>query len=239
MGIVDVLIIVILIIGAYRGWKYGFISSAVYLIGTLLIFILAFYLKNPLSALLYENLPFRSYGGIFSGITSINILVYECVSYLICIIILSVILKVILKLTGVLDKLINLTLIFALPSKILGLVFGALEYYIYLFVVLFVVAQIPTTAAYVHDSDMATGMISSTPLLSNVTNDLYNSVKEVYDIGDIYSGASDKSQADYEALEVLLKYDIITPSSVERLVDKGKLKIDNVEELIDKYEEKQ
>ena len=52
-------------------------------------------------------------------------------------------------------------------------------------------------------------------------------------------GASDKSQADYEALEVLLKYDIITPSSVERLVDKGKLKIDNVEELIDKYEEKQ
>lgn len=235
MNILDLIAIIAIIIGAYRGWKYGGFSTIISLIGTLLVFVIAYYLKNPISTLLYENMPFRNFGGIFSGITSFNILVYEGIAYAICIIILTAILRIILKLTGIIDKIINLTLVFALPSKILGLIFGALEFYIYTFVILFILAQLPLSAEYFKDSTFGMNMLSQTPLLSNVTNDLYHSISEVYEI--CANKSSDKTEeADYNSLEVLLKYEVITPESVKKLDEKGKLNIDNVDELIKKYQ---
>lgn len=235
MNLLDLVAIIAIIIGAYRGWKYGGFSTIISLIGTLLVFIVAYYLKNPISTILYENMPFRNFGGIFSGITSFNILVYEGVAYAICIIFLTAILRVILKLTGIIDKIINLTLVFALPSKILGLIFGALEFYIYTFVILFVLAQLPFSAEYFKDSTFGMNMLSKTPLLSNVTNDLYHSISEVYEIC-ANKPADKNAEADYDSLDVLLKYEVITPESVKKLDEKGKLKIDNVDELITKYQ---
>lgn len=235
MNILDIVIIALVIFGAFRGWKYGCFSSIISLLGTILVFVIAFYLKNPLSTLLYENLPFHTFGGIFKGITSVNILVYEGISYLICLIILATLLGVVLKVTGIVDKLIKLTLILALPSKVIGLVVGALQFYVFVFAGVFILAQIPTSNALYKDSALAESMMTKTPLLSNVTNDLFYSVNEVYDICVKYDNKEDKTAGDYEALEVLLKYDIITPESVEKLVEKDKLKIENVDTLIDKY----
>lgn len=237
MNLLDIIVIFILLIGAYRGWKHGVFSSIVSLVGTLLVFVLAFYLKNPLSILMYENLPFLSFGGIFSGITSFNVLVYEGISYVICLIILFIILKIVLKLSGLVDKLINFTVILALPSKILGLILGVLECYIFIYVGLFVLAQLPFSAKYFNDSTFGKEMLSKTPFLSDVTNDLYASANEVYEICLKYEGIEDKTKADYESLEVLLKYDIITSDSVKKLSDKKKLNIENIDELIEKYKE--
>ena len=76
MNLLDLIVVVILILGAYRGWKYGGFSAAISLFGSLLVFVLAYYLKDPIAELMYINLPFRAFGGIFAGITSFNILVY-------------------------------------------------------------------------------------------------------------------------------------------------------------------
>lgn len=238
MNLLDLVAIIVIIIGAYRGWKYGGFSTIISLIGTLLVFVLAYYLKNPISTLLYENMPFRNFGGVFSGITSFNILVYEGVAYAICIIVLVAILRVILKLTGIIDKIINLTLVFALPSKIMGLIFGALEFYIYTFVVIFILAQLPFSAEYFKGSTFGNDMLSKTPLLSNVTNDLYHSVSEVYEICANKKG-DETAKADYDSLDVLLKYEVITPESVQKLKDKGKLNFDNIDELIAKHQKKE
>ncbi|MDE5630883.1 MAG: CvpA family protein, partial [Bacilli bacterium] len=59
MNLLDLVAIIVIIIGAYRGWKYGGFSTVISLIGTLLVFVLAYYMKNPISTLLYENMPFR------------------------------------------------------------------------------------------------------------------------------------------------------------------------------------
>lgn len=233
MNLLDLVAIVVIIIGAYRGWKYGGFSTIISLIGSLLVFILAYYLKNPISTILYENMPFLSFGGIFAGVSSFNILVYEGIAYAICLILLTAILKIILKLTGIVDKIINMTLVFALPSKIIGLIFGALEFYIYTFVVLFILAQLPFSAEYFKGSTFGNNIISKTPLLSNVTNDLYHSINDVYEIC-----VNKKGDTDYDSLEALLKYEVVTPESVQKLKDKGKLKIDNIDILIIKYTSK-
>ena len=135
----------------------------------------------------------------------------------------------------VVDKFINMTIIMALPSKILGLLFGALQYYIYVFVILFLIAQIPATSKFIRDSKVSSTILDKTPLLSNITSDIYHSVTEIYDICIKYDGTEDKSAGDAEALETLLKYEIITPESVEKLKSKDKIKVENVDEIIVKY----
>lgn len=235
MNVIDIIIICIFVISAYRGFKYGLVRSAVSLIGSLLVFVGAYFLKNPLSVIMYENLPFKAFGGIFSGISSINIILYEAISYIICLILLFIILKVLIKVTGIVDKLINATIIFALPSKLIGLILKCLESYIYLFIILFVCFAIPNLIPTFKDSNAATFIVSKTPILSKTTNNVYNSIMEIYDICIRYEGVEDKKNGDKEALETLLKYNVISTESVKKLDTLGKLKVDNVEELLQKY----
>lgn len=238
MNLIDILVIILVGWGAYRGWKYGCFSSILSLIGSLFIFVVAFYVKNPLSELLYENLPFQSFTGIFQGISSINILLYEALSYLICLILLASIFGVVLKVTGIVDKLIKLTFVFALPSKILGLLFGALQFYIFVFAGVFIVAQMPFSEKYFKGSKLGEPILTKTPLLSNVTNDLYYAASEIYEICMEFDGRENKTEGDYRALEALLQYDIITADSVEKLVDKGKINIEGADGLIEKYKDR-
>lgn len=240
MNTFDIVMIVLIIFGAYRGWKYGFLSSALSLVGSLAIFVISFYLKNPLSILLYENCPFITFKGLFAGITSVNILLYESIAYIICVILLSVLLKIFLKVTGLVDKLIRLTFVFALPSRILGLIFGALQYYILVFFICFVCTIIPSFSSYLSDSAISTRILDETPILSGVTSNLYDSFKEVYDIciDTKNKQEENKKVEDYKALEVLMKNKIITSNSVKKLVENNKIQIENVDELITKYEEK-
>lgn len=234
-ALLDVLIIAIIVIGAFKGWKYGGISAAVKLIGTIIVFVLAYYLKNPISVLLYENLPFFKFGGMFMGITSLNILLYEAIAFIIMLSLLTLIIAIIIKMTRILDKLVNMTIILALPSKLLGLVLGALQHYIIVYFVIFILLQIPFTSKYIKDSNAAMIIADKTPGLSQVTNELYATYNEVYDICIRYDGKDDKQKGDYEALDTLMKHEIITSKSVQKLKDKNKLNIDNIDELITKY----
>ena len=238
MNLIDIIIVILLGWGAYRGWKYGCFSSIVSLLGSLIIFVAAFYLKNPLSELLYENMPFQSFSGLFQGITSVNILVYEAISYILCLIILATVFGIIIKVTGIVDKLLKLTFVFALPSKILGLVFGALQLYIFIFAGTFILAQLPFSEKYFRGSKFGTTILTKTPLLSNVTNDLYYSTIEIYEICLEDDGRTDKTEGDYKALEALLSHDIITSDSLQKLVDQGKITIPDVDKLIEKYKDR-
>ena len=237
-ALIDFIIVAIIIIGGYRGFKYGGISAAVNLVGTIFVFVAAFYLKNPIAVLMYENLQFYKFGGMFNGISSLNILFYEAVAFVIAMIIFIVIIALIVKLTHLLDKIINMTMILALPSKLLGLVLGALQYYVVVYFVLFILLQIPFTGKYITESTVVHGIVDKTPLLSNVTNELYTTYNEVYDVCKKNDNKQDREQADYEALDVLMKHEIVTPKSVKKLKEKKKINITNVDELIQKYEKK-
>ncbi len=234
-AMIDIVIIAAILFGAWRGWKYGGISAAVSLIGTIIVFIVAYYLKNPISILLYENLPFIKFGGMFSGISSLNILFYEAIAFVIAMIILIIIISLLIKVTHILDKLVNMTLILALPSKLIGLVLGALQYYIIIYFVLFIFMQIPFTAKYFNESEVTHNIVDKTPALSNVTSELYSTFNEIYDICLKYDKVDDKSRGDYEALDAMMKRDIITSESVKKLKLKNKLSFEGIDELINKY----
>jgi len=138
MNVVDIIIIILLILGALAGFKAGVIKKTADFVGTFLIVILAFSLKNYLSVIMYENLPFFNFGGFIKGIDVINILLYEIIAFVITFMALLFLLKVILMLTGLVEKILKATVILSIPSKLLGFVFCVIETYVYTFIALVV-----------------------------------------------------------------------------------------------------
>ena len=76
MNIVDTIILLGLFLGAVTGFVRGFFKQTVIFLGTILVVVLAFLIKNPLSTIMYQNLPFFKFGGIYAGVTSLNIILY-------------------------------------------------------------------------------------------------------------------------------------------------------------------
>ena len=213
INVVDAIIILFLLTGAVLGFKRGAIQTLATLIGTILIIIIAYYLKNPLSVFLYTYLPFFKLGGIFNGITVINILIYEAIAFLIVLGILSVLLSVILKITGILSKIVDHSIILTLPSKLIGIAVGFLEAYVFLFVLLFIFSQFSFSSTVLKDSKYTNIILSKTPFTTGFKNS-YNAFNEIRNLGD-----NNSSNKDYEALNTLLKYDIITTDNAHKLVD--------------------
>ncbi len=232
MNFVDIIVIAILILSVLNGFRKGVINSIMSFISTLLVFIIAFYLKNPISLLLYNYLPFFNLGGIFEGVTAYNILIFEGISYLITISLLSIILGVVAKVTGVISKIINNTIVVGIPSRILGLLVGALQGFIFAFIIVFIFSLINVTSVKVKESKYGNMMLQNTPILSHIVKDTSDSISEII---DIIRSNKNTEEANYQALKVLLEHEIISPESAKKLFDQGKLNIEGATELISKY----
>ncbi|MDD2505358.1 MAG: CvpA family protein [Bacilli bacterium] len=235
MNIIDWLIIIIILLALFNGFRKGVINSVVTFIGTLLVFVLAFYLKNPISVLLYEYLPFFKLTGRFEGISVVNVLIYEGISYLVTISLLAIILKIIAKVTGAVNALLNATLVLGIPSKILGAGVGFFQGYIISFIIIFILGLISGTSTMVNQSKYAEVLMEKTPLLSNIVDDTYNSVKEVYNISSFYQNEEDKDEANLKSLDILLKYEILDIASADKLIEKEKITAKGAKEIIDKH----
>lgn len=235
MNIVDYIIIVILLLSALKGFKDGLLPTLINLAGEFLIFLLAFYLKEPISVYLYENLPFLSFGGIFKGVVAVNILFYEAIAYFSVVVGLSVVFALLKKISKIIEKVIRITLFLNLPSKICGAVIGILNGFLLCFLGLYIASTINTTTKYVNDSEYGGMILKKVPILNTVASSFVNSVEEVYDT--ILKNENDTNKANLESLDILMKYDILSYDSAIKLLESKKLNFDGVEDIITKYNE--
>lgn len=238
MNIVDIIIIVSIVLGVLIGFVRGFFKETVIFIGTILVVVLAFVLKNPLSLILYKNLPFFKFKGIFEGISTLNILMYEILAFIIALAILSIALTIIIKISGIIEKILKLTIFLALPSKLLGAIVGFIQSIVVLYVFLFLLSLPILRVPYIKDSKYAQMILEKTPVISKVTDGLVKTFNEISDFADKnIKNNVDKRQTNREMLEIMLKNDVVTSENVKYLSDKGKIDIDNIDELLSKYKE--
>lgn len=238
MNIVDIIIIVSIVLGVLIGFVRGFFKETVIFIGTILVVVLAFVLKNPLSLILYKNLPFFKFKGIFEGISTLNILMYEILAFIIALAILSIALTIIIKISGIIEKILKLTIVLALPSKLLGAIVGFIQSIVVLYVFLFLLSLPILRVPYIKDSKYAQMILEKTPVISKVTDGLVKTFNEISDFADKnIKNNVDKRQTNREMLEIMLKNDVVTSENVKFLSDKGKIDIDNIDELLSKYKE--
>lgn len=231
MNIVDVIILLFLGLGAVTGFVRGFFKQTVMSVGTILVVVLSFLLKNPLSMILYENLPFFKMGGL----TALNILLYEALAFIICVAILSIALNIIIRITGIIETVLKFTIILALPSKLLGMVVGLIQSIVIIYVILFVVSMPMFKVPYIDESKYAKVILEKTPIISSITNDAVNAFNEIKEFSTNKINILNIKDTNRNIVEIMLKNDIVTTDSVILLKEKGKIDIDNVDDLITKY----
>lgn len=231
MNVIDAVIFLFLVMGAVLGFKKGVIKSVVSFVGTILVLVLSFTLKNPLSVFLYTYFPFFNV-----GIAAINILIYEGIAFLIVFALLSTILRIVIKISGIIETLLKFTIVLGIPSKILGAIFGFFEMYLFIFAVLFVLAQFNVNSSLITDSKMADWILRNTPFVSHVMEDTYSGVKEVVALNKNYQNSQDKEKLNQDGLEILLKYKVLSVENANKLLEKGKLKIKDANSIVKKYE---
>lgn len=238
MEIVDIIILIIILFGAVIGFKRGFTRSLVSALGFIVIAILAFFLKNPLSVLLYENLPFFKFGGILKGVTVLNIALYELLAFVIVLAILGVALKILMVATSVFEKLLKMTIILGIPSKIMGAIVGAVESFVIVFIALYIVSLPMFNISFIENSKWKKQILNNTPVLSAFSKKTMGVVDEFSGIKEKYKDNNKNAEEfNKEVLDLFLKYDVVKVSSIDKLVEKGKLQINNIEEILMKYRE--
>lgn len=236
MNILDIIIIIFILFGAVLGFKRGFTKEVVEALGFVVVVIIAYFLKNPLSVIMYEYLPFFKIG-LLKNVEILNILVYEGIAFIICVILLSIVLKVLLTITSVFEKIINATIILSLPSKIAGAIVGILYHYVFIFIALYVVSLTIYDVDFIDDSKYKDKILDKTPILSSFADKSVNVINEFIVLKDNYSDKTiSESEFNYQAIELFLKYEIITPESLKKLIDEGKIDtFDNYGDLIRTY----
>ena len=223
MNIVDILIIIFILIGGFLGLKRGAVKEFISAIGFFVIVVLSFLLKNPLSVIFYENLPFFRFGGIIKGVEVLNILLYELLAFVIIFLALTLILRILIVISGLLEKILKMTIFLSIPSKILGIFVGAFEWYIYTFLIL-VVVSVPVfnLKSYLDDSKLATFMLEDTPILSPLAKTTVDTYTEVYTT--IKDSKNEESiEVNDKIVRILIKNEIVTRESIEKLVNRGKI----------------
>ena len=226
MNVVDVIIIALLILGGVAGFKAGVIKKLTDFIGMFVVIILAFYLKNYISVIMYENLPFFNFFGLINGIDALNILLYEVIAFLVIFIALLFVLKVVLMLTGLVEKILKATVILSIPSKLLGIVVGVIEMYVYLFLILVIVSLPIFDSSFLKDSKMNNLILNNTPVLSGISEEIIDIYGDVYNIIDNRKNKTNE-QLNEEILKVLIDKKVVTKESAKKLVDKNKIHIND------------
>ena len=76
-------------------------------------------------------------------------------------------------------------------------------------------------------------IIKETPVLSKYTNKTVEIYNELHDIIDQKENKTNE-QLNEESMKLMLEYEILTPESAQKLIDKNKVKVNN-DSFIDLY----
>ena len=235
ISFVDLIIIIVITLGGIVGFKNGAIKEGTKFLGFFIIVIISFLLKDKLMVAMYENLPFFNFFGIIRGLDAINILLYQMVSFLVIFIALLFILKVLVVITGLVELLVKMTVFLSFPSKILGAAIGVIEFYIYVFIVLYILNTPFLNLKYINDSMMGNKILKDTPILSELVDD---TVTVYSDVWTIIRNKDDKTNAEVNTLVLasLLDNRLITIESAKKLVEANKIIITD-KSILDNYDE--
>lgn len=223
MNIIDIIIILCLLSAGYTGSRNGFIKQSVVLIGTIISFILAWFLKDIIANFLSYNLPFFSFIGPFEGLTALNIVLYQLISFIFLLFLFSSVLIILIRMSNILEKILKMTLVLHLPSKILGFILGLIEGYIIVFSILLFLNQPAFNIEIFNESKMTDRVINSSPGLSNIVGKMNNSINDIYVITKDYSNNKDVKATNKKIVNTLLKHKVINKDYVEKLKEQNKI----------------
>jgi uncharacterized membrane protein required for colicin V production len=231
MGIVfDIILIAFIIIGTISGIKKGLIKSLVGFVGLVAILILSYSLRIPLANFLIDKMPFFKFSGAIAGLTSLNILLYNVLAFIVIFIVLYCVLSIIMTITGFIDTLLKFTVIWIIPSKIGGAIVGFLESWVFIFIVMFVLSQFNLSTFLVSKSYVANFVLDHTPVIGSYMGGARKAAKDIYERVNLAVKDKNKTtkELNVEILGIEVSYKLITKEKANELMETGKLGIEDV-----------
>lgn len=235
MNIVDVLIILIVACGAVIGFKRGFFKELVMTVGFLLVFIVSFIFKNPVAQILSLNLPFFEFGSAVKSAAVLNIIFYQFVAFILVFALAMLLFRILLSISGIIEKILNFTIILGIPSKLLGALVGAVEGYLIAFVVVFVLNQPMLDVGIMSGSKMKDKVLKSTPVLTQIVSNVGNTIEDVSKLMQDKSYEKDVNKFNRDAIDVMLKHKMVKVDYIEKLIEADKIKVPGINKVLDKY----
>lgn len=236
MNIIDILIILFILMFGIIGYKRGVLLELVKVIGFILVITISFYLKSPIAEFLSMNLPFITFKGSLANATSFNIIFYQVITFIFLAIILEIILNHIVRITGLIEKLLDLTIIFGFASKILGILVGLIEGFVVCFLILLFLNQPAFDIDLMENSKLSEKILKQTPIISSVSGGLISTFNDIYDLVDQYNDdkIGDK-ELDLKSIDIMLDHKIISKDYVLKLVKKKNINIVGLDQVLNKY----
>lgn len=233
MNIFDIVIILLILLSGVTGLKQGLLKSGINLIGTILIYIIAFKMKDSIGLFLCKVCPFFK----FNGYITLNILVYQLIAFVLIASILFSVFAIILKLTGIVQKLVDLTVILTIPSKIGGFIIGLLEGYVVMFIIILILSVPLRNVELFSQSKLVDKMLNNTPILSSSLDGVGDVIFNVFHItSEVKEGENENTKVNIDIMKTYLDYKVITKEDAIDLIDTGKLNsINGIKEFVNNY----
>ena len=237
MNIIDIIVILGIAFSGYLGMKKGFVKSLVSFFGIVIVFILAYFMKNPIADWLCLNLPFFNFTGSFKGATILNVIFYQIVSFIIIFSLLMVAYHVIVKVSGFVEKLLKMSFILAVPTKIGGLIVGVLEGIVISLIAIVVLSLPVLKFDLIENSAIRNYLYNVSPIVGNITGSMNTSIDEILELKEKFENQDNKEEFNLSSLDIMLKHKAMKVSLAEKLVNSGKLNIDSTKamKIINKY----
>lgn len=233
MNIFSVIVILLIILSGVMGLKKGFLKESVVFIGTILVYIISFLLKDKIGLVLCKWFPFFS----FDGLQTLNILVYQLIAFVFIATILFSIATIIFKLTGIIQKLVDITIILTLPSKILGFIFGILEGYIVMFLILIILAIPLRNVELFKESTVVTKIMYNSPILSKTLGGVPKTIEDILDVTtEMQKTDYNKNKVALDIMKIELDHNIISKEDTLDLIERSKLdKVQGIKSFVKNY----
>ena len=230
-NIVDIIIIIFILLCGVVGYKRGVFKQLVLCVGLILIFYLAYKFKDPVGEFFLLRLPIFDFPNLFKGVVTLNIIVYQTLAFVLVLAVLLLIFDFILSITGLFEKLLRITIILGIPSKILGFIGGLIEGYVIAFVILFFLTQPAFSFQFFQDSNLSQKILTSSQVLTDITKDTVEVVKEIYALKD----EKDTKLLNQKSLDIMLEHGMVTYDTAKKLSDEGKINFEGIDEVLNKH----
>lgn len=231
MNVFDIIILIIILFSGLLGFKRGVFKELVLFLGFIIVFVLSYKLKNYLGDFLLLHFPFIDFPNFLRGAVALNIVLYQTIAFLIVAAFLYAIYKLIVSLTGIFEKILRITIILGIPSKILGFFVGLIKGYVLAYIIIFVLLQPAFNLPFTNNSKYAETILYKTPILPKITKDTLDLTKEIYELKNI----ENTNEMNLKIVDLVLNREVVDVKLVDRLVSKGKLNIKNIETILIKY----
>lgn len=237
MNIFDIGIILILLMFIIVGFKNGVIKELASLIGIIIVFYISFLLKGYIGNFLCLVFPFFNFYGPIEGMTSLNILLYQAIAFILVFGLLLGVYAFILKISKFLQKIVNMTIVLWIPSKILGGVIGFISGLIFLYVIL-VLLIIPIGDQPIYsESKLVDKIVYHMPVISQTTSKFNKAIKDISVLKNrVVNKEISINETNLEAIDIMLESNITNKNTIEKLIKLHRLdNIRNIDRVLNKY----